>query len=113
MCDQPALNEITQEVIRKAKERLGDNVEKVILYGSYARGTNTDESDIDIMILANVTPEEARAIDKELSKSFATLDLKYDVLVSVYVKDSATFYKFLGVEPFFQSVMRDGVTLSA
>ena len=36
---------------REMKRILGENLKKVILYGSYARGDYTENSDIDIMVL--------------------------------------------------------------
>jgi len=46
MCSQSILNEITNKVVRAARECLGDKLDRVILYGSYARGDYDDESDI-------------------------------------------------------------------
>ena len=36
--------------------KIADNfdVEKVILFGSYANGTATDQSDIDLLVVANI-----------------------------------------------------------
>ncbi len=42
-------------IIEKYKEelrKLGINVEKVILYGSYARGTFREDSDIDLAVIS-------------------------------------------------------------
>ena len=50
MCTQEVLNKIAQELKSEAL-LLFPNVHKIILYGSYARGDNTPESDIDIMIV--------------------------------------------------------------
>jgi predicted nucleotidyltransferase len=41
---------------------LGDKLYKIILFGSYARGDNDNESDIDIMVLSETsTAEELKA----------------------------------------------------
>ena len=55
----PQLSEISHKVIQAAKDTLGDKLEKVILYGSYARGDYDHESDIDFFILAHVPQEDA------------------------------------------------------
>ena len=37
---------------------LGERLKRIILYGSYARGDFKQDSDMDIMILADIQPEE-------------------------------------------------------
>ena len=113
MCSQSVLDIITSEVVKAAKESLGDKLDKVILYGSYARGDHNDESDIDIMILADI-PLEARNREREkIWDILGYIDLDYEVFLSLKVTDCATFNKFLPVEPFYRNVLKDGVVLSA
>ena len=50
-------NEINNFVI-KAKKLLGDRLKKIILYGSYARGDYNTNSDIDIMLLTDLSDDE-------------------------------------------------------
>ena len=113
MCSQSVLNIITNEIVGKVKDSLGEKLDRVILYGSYARGDHDGESDIDIMVLAKISPEDANQFDAELTKLANRLGLEHNVLISLFVKDCETFYKFLPAEPFYQNVMRDGVMLSA
>ena len=113
MCSQSVLNIITGEIVRKVKGDLGEKLDRIILYGSYARGDHDDESDIDIMVLAKISPEDANSLDTGLTKLANRLGLEHDVLISIFVKDCETFYKFLPAEPFYQNVMRDGVLLNA
>jgi predicted nucleotidyltransferase len=113
MCSQTTLNQITTRVVQVAKESLGGRLDKVILYGSYARGDNVDESDIDIMILANI-PLENRGLERTKIRDMLNyIDLECDVVLSINVTDSDTFNKFLPIEPFYKRVLSDGVVLSA
>ena len=57
-CDQIELKYITDRITAASQEIFGDKLNKVILYGSYARGDSDNESDIDIMILVNLSKEE-------------------------------------------------------
>ena len=66
-------------VIGEFRERLqtwyGDRLNKLILYGSYARGDFHDESDVDLLIVLN---------DAELSKIKeinSLVDLKLDLMI--------------------------------
>ena len=54
MCDQNKLDGILHRIAQQAQSVFGNRLEQVILYGSYARGDFDVESDIDIMILADV-----------------------------------------------------------
>ena len=113
MCNKIVLDEITAQVALEARRQLGDKLDSVILYGSYARGDYDAESDIDIMVLADIPATELWQVNTSLISSLRWINLEYDVLVSLFVKDSSTFYKFLRVEPFYQNIQRDGVRIVA
>ena len=49
MCSKNELQIILSEIAAVAKETFGEKLDSVILYGSYARGDYTPESDVDIM----------------------------------------------------------------
>jgi len=58
----------THDIIMKFSERVKDifdmNLSKIILYGSYARGEQRENSDIDLMILTNLI----HCLNEELCK---------------------------------------------
>ena len=113
MCSQATLNLISDKVVQAARVSLGNKLDKVILYGSYARGDYNDESDIDIMILAKI-PLEARGQERKKIRALLDyIDLDLDVILSLKVTDCETFNKFLPVEPFYKNVINDGVILNA
>ncbi|MDR2571359.1 MAG: nucleotidyltransferase domain-containing protein [Oscillospiraceae bacterium] len=113
MCDQSTLKQITNKVVQVINDYFGNNLDKIILYGSYARGDNDGDSDIDIMALVDVSPEDANRIDMQLTTFTSRLGLEYDVVISLFIKDCDTFYKHLHIEPFYQNVMKEGVILGA
>ena len=113
MCDQIKLNKITSIVVQAARDSLGSRLDKVILYGSYARGDYNSESDIDIMVLADIPLDDRWQTYLKISKLTEWLDLEYDVLTSINVTDCTTFYKYADALPFYKNVLKDGVLLSA
>jgi predicted nucleotidyltransferase len=51
----------------------GYKPEKVMLFGSYAQGNPTEDSDIDILIVTEkgLSPEETYKVQRQLSKRFS------------------------------------------
>jgi len=106
------INEVTHKVIKAAQDTLGDRLDKVLLYGSYARGDFDSESDMDFLIIAHVPQEEANARRGDIRKRLPGIDLEYDLAVCLHVIGSETFYRFQNALPFYQNVMKEGVLLS-
>ena len=113
MCDQLTLDEITTKVVQAAKEVFGEKLEQVILYGSYARGDHDDESDVDIMVVADIPHEDCWKEYKRISDLTWSLDLEHDVLVSICITDSDTFRTYASILPFYLNVLHEGVSLIA
>ena len=57
--------EIMKEFAREVGRILGDSLSKIILYGSYARGDYHDGSDMDLMILTNLTDDEIEKAERK------------------------------------------------
>ncbi len=112
MCTKNQLYSITQKVAEKAKERLGDKLEAVVLYGSYARGDYDDESDIDIMVRVICTRDHLENYRHFLSDVASELSLEYNVIVSVSVVDTETFHRYRHHLPYFENVEREGIKIA-
>ncbi len=54
---------ILKEIKRHLKGRYGDGIRKVILYGSYARGEATEDSDVDVMVVVDDAIDEWGVLD--------------------------------------------------
>ncbi|RPI15575.1 MAG: nucleotidyltransferase domain-containing protein [Ignavibacteriae bacterium] len=85
-----------------------DNLQKIILYGSFARATETDESDIDIMILTELKDDEIKKFDDDINNIAVDLSLKYNKVFSFVILNANHYYKYLNFIPFYQNVLRDG-----
>ena len=93
-------------------ELVGDKLDKVILFGSYARGDYDHESDIDIMVLGDIPREACSDIRREIRKTLGGIEIEHDVVLSLAVTDTGSFYKFQEDLPFYSNVLREGVILS-
>ena len=110
--NDPRVISISQRVVQAAKDTLGDKLDKVILYGSYARGDYDHESDIDFFILADVPQEEASMRREDIRNCIPYIDLDYDITVSLHVTGKAVFNRFISTLPFYMNVVREGVILN-
>ena len=85
------------------------SVVSIILYGSVARGTNTEESDVDVAIL--VKNEMDAEMEDKLYDFVVDMNLKYDKVFSVIDINYDTFRMWEGVTPFYQNVTKEGIVL--
>jgi predicted nucleotidyltransferase len=74
---------ISDEVLNEVKRRLVDGFhpDKIILFGSQARGTADDRSDVDILVVSRLQGER-REIMLEMDRALGELDYAFDVLIS-------------------------------
>ena len=112
MCTQNQLYSITHRIADEAKLRLGNRLEAVVLYGSYARGDHDEESDVDIMVRVICAKDELGAYRHILSDVASELSLEYDITVSVTVVDSETFHRYHRHLPYFENVEREGIRIA-
>ena len=111
MCSKLLLKEISSRITDSAKEVLGDKLHDVILYGSYARGNYNEDSDIDIMVLADVADEDVWQIEKPIDSIASEMELEYDIMISVMIKNKKLFEERSTFLPFYQNVIKDGIKL--
>jgi predicted nucleotidyltransferase len=100
---------ITNELVEGLIDLFNDRLVSIILYGSVARGTNTDESDIDVAII--LKDAKSQSVQDELVDFTLNLDLKYDKVFSVIDIDYEEFLKWENVLPYYKNVKKDGVVL--
>ena len=109
MCNKNTLDIILKETHKGLKKIFGDNLDNMILYGSYARGDYDSESDIDVLALVNLDKSDLAKYRRTVSEFANDIDLKYDVLLSVKLQDRFTFDKYSNVLPYYMNVLKEGV----
>lgn len=109
MCNKLLLNKLIMQLTEYARTVFGEKLKSVILYGSYARGDYDDESDIDVMIMVDLPPEELNKYRWDLSCFTADLNVENDVLISVKLQSLKLFEQWKNTLPFYKNVLRDGV----
>jgi predicted nucleotidyltransferase len=107
----PRINAVTQKVLHAAKDTLGDRLDKVILFGSYARGDFESDSDVDIFVLADVPNEETNRWSNSIDDLLSDLWFDYDLLVCIHLTSKSKFDRYFQVMPYYQNVIREGIEL--
>lgn len=109
MCTKNQLDEIIGKIVAFSKEVFGDKFQNVILYGSYARGNYDDESDIDIMIMVDMSREELSKYRMIFSEFFSEMNLDNGVFLTSKLQSKPYFDEWYHAIPFYQEVIRDGI----
>lgn len=95
------------EIAREFADTINsDDIVKIILFGSVARGDDREDSDIDILI---VSPN-ARDIRKEINKVVVDIVLEKEQLISAHLMTENHFNKTKDY-PFLTNVLKEGVVL--
>jgi len=73
---------ISNEILHEVKERLVDGFapERIILFGSQARETADDRSDVDILVVCSFTGKR-RHLMLEMDRALGGLDHAFDILI--------------------------------
>ena len=100
-----------KKVVTSVNTEMPGVVKQIILYGSYARGDYSPESDLDIMLLMNCNHGDVKNFQNVVCKISSRIGLEDDIEVSLTMQDKETFEKRLAILPFYRNVKREGVTL--
>lgn len=102
------LSTLFSDLVNRMKAIYGRDLEKIILYGSVARGTAMPDSDIDIALIVK---KETDRQHEHLLDAITDMNLDYDVVLSVIPINSMRFAQWEDVLPFYVHVNQDGITL--
>lgn len=89
----------------------GSHLRQIILYGSYARGDFRPDSDIDIMILLDLSDIDIKKYRHQLSDMTFDFNMDYDVDIKPIAKSEEHYRKWVDNYPFYSNVNREGVRL--
>lgn len=95
------------ELSKKIGERFGNEVERIILFGSCARGDYGGDSDIDLLVIVS-----DKKIEYELRKIVYSFIPRLGRLISVKVIDSKDYERMRNMNSsFIRSIEKEGVVI--
>ncbi|MCI6648456.1 MAG: nucleotidyltransferase domain-containing protein [Lachnospiraceae bacterium] len=104
---------LLEKYIEIIKNIYGSKLYSIILFGSYARGDNSDKSDIDIMILVDMDAETSMRYFNQLSDDTFDFNLDNDLDIEPIAIPKTQFDYWVDAYPFYKNVQNEGVTLYA
>ncbi len=97
------------EFVRKVRERLGENLITLKLFGSKATGRGAADSDLDVLVAVHLA--DGKVEDQVLDVAFE-VNVAHEVYISPRVIARATLEDPVWrLTPFLQAVEREGVPL--
>lgn len=111
--NQDNLQEATFRLAEALKDLYKEKLKAVILYGSVARGTALEDSDVDILVLVDATQEELQNYTDALSDISTDFALEYLKVFSIIDISFQEFSEWKDISPFYRNVTKDGVMLYA
>lgn len=106
-----SVDDVLSRYVIELQKIYGAHLQSVILYGSYARGDFTEESDVDIMILLDLPDEEIKSYRHQLSEQTFDFNMDFDLDIKPIAKSKEHFMKWVENYPFYANVNREGVKL--
>ncbi|MCL2766566.1 MAG: nucleotidyltransferase domain-containing protein [Peptococcaceae bacterium] len=104
------LNTILDIFVEECKALFGEKLSNVRLFGSYARGDHSDDSDIDVMVILDMSEEETRRSLDGVCHIASELDLKYNTAIMPVLVSKGEYELHKDSYGFCRNVEREGVS---
>ena len=105
----PGLMHTLHEMCDKLSVIYGDTLDRIVLYGSYARGEETSESDVDIAVLLRESSTEE--MHSEMIETVVDYELDLAVTLSVVPIDYNQYLQWNKTLPFYKNIEKEGIIL--
>ena len=111
LLNKKELNSLLLPFISKLHDLLGNHLNDVILYGSYARNEAEEGSDVDLMVLVDLTDDEILKIRNKVYDFAGDIFVNENVMLSPVIQNKTLFRNSIESLPFYQSIINDGIYL--
>lgn len=105
------INNVKAEVTDLVKNILKDDIIKIILYGSCARGDYTIDSDIDIALITACDRMDAKKYNDKLANVSMQLAMEYFAVVNFVCLPYTEFMKKKSWYAYFKNIDLEGEVL--
>jgi predicted nucleotidyltransferase len=98
---------ILQDLKKLLQKKYAKAIHQVILFGSQAKGTATENSDYDILILLN--NEYSQQDENTILDLCYDIDLKYNILIDAHLLSVKELSGLRGKQPIFTNAINSGI----
>ena len=107
------MEHLLREYADSLRSLYGRHLKAVILYGSYARGDFTEESDVDIMVLVDLDNEDIKQKSRILSDLTYDYNFDHGLMIMPQVVNFSHFNTWVRAYPFYNNIQNEGRMLYA
>jgi len=98
-----------EEFVNNIRTKYGDRIERIILFGSYARGDYRKESDIDVLVIWK--GDEVKGWNS-LEREAVEVLFKYGFVISLKIFSPNEFSAMKEMDfPFIRNISQEGVVV--
>lgn len=113
MCSQRELNILLKKLAEIYQSVYGSDIVKILMYGSYARGTFTADSDLDVVAIVKGSRDELQRKLKTIWDYSCELELEYETILSPTVIPYEEFETYKQDMPYYRNIEQEGVAIVA
>jgi predicted nucleotidyltransferase len=104
---QNEIENIMERITERLSSSASDCLRKIVLYGSYARGDYTENSDIDILVLVDAS--NPCSIYPVIKSEVDSLSDDYLIMISCHFQNYTHFYNAIDFTSFYKTVEKEGI----
>ena len=106
---QYQLNIVLSAFVNECKALFGDKLYDIMLFGSYARGDYDDESDVDIMIILDMSKEETNQFLDGICRIASDLSLEHNAHITPVIQSKEKYELHKQTYGFYRNIEMEGV----
>jgi predicted nucleotidyltransferase len=107
------VRDLLYEFAKDMQQLFGQELSRVVVYGSYARGDYTRDSDIDVMVLVKIPEDKLHNFTDQVSDCAFEYLMKYGIDISPVIKNEEHFNYWADNLPYYRNVRDEGVIINA
>ena len=105
----PKILKQLSEMCKEIGEIYEDVIEEIILYGSYVRGQETSESDIDIAVILRLPDTDE--LHRKMIDIVVDNELDLEITLSVITIEEDNLNEWKSTLPFYKNLLKEGISL--
>lgn len=105
----PTLMKSLEKMCEQLSSVYGSLLERIVLYGSYARGEETEGSDVDIALI--LRGAESPDMHDSMTDVVVDYELDNNIVLSVITIDQTNYLEWKNTLPFYKNIDKEGIIL--